>query len=47
VARRQGGLGEIGAHAAARARNEPDLFVTHDISSFVAREFPKTGYPLD
>ena len=39
VAGRHGGLGEIGAHAAAGARDEPDLLSTHDVSLFLAREF--------
>ena len=32
VAGRQGGLGEIDAHAAAGSSDEPDLLVTHDTS---------------
>ena len=32
VAGRQGGLGEVDAHATAGARDEPDLPVTHDLS---------------
>jgi hypothetical protein len=32
VAGRQGGLGEIDAHATAGSSDKPNLFVTHDIS---------------
>jgi hypothetical protein len=34
VAGRQGGLGEIDAHATAGTGDKPDLLVTHDLSLF-------------